>query len=91
MRFGLTILPEIPWAEAAPRWRAAEDLGFDHAWTYDHLVWGGLPESPTTRRSFLAALQPIETWSSCIALVGSESTLAGAASRLFSVAIAACV
>ena len=46
MRFGLTILPEIPWAEAAPRWRAAEDLGFDHAWTYDHLVWGGLPESP---------------------------------------------
>ena len=46
MRFGLTILPEIPWAEAAPRWRAAEELGFDHAWTYDHLVWGGLPESP---------------------------------------------
>jgi len=27
-------------------WRAAEDLGFDHAWTYDHLVWGGLQESP---------------------------------------------
>lgn len=46
MRFGITILPEIPWAEAAPRWRAAEELGFDHAWTYDHLVWGGLPESP---------------------------------------------
>ncbi|WP_295699306.1 LLM class flavin-dependent oxidoreductase [Lapillicoccus sp.] len=46
MRFGLTILPEITWREAAPRWRAAEELGFDHAWTYDHLVWGGLPESP---------------------------------------------
>ncbi|ROR91235.1 LLM class flavin-dependent oxidoreductase [Nocardioides aurantiacus] len=46
MRFGLTILPDLPWAEAAPRWRAAEELGFDHAWTYDHLVWGGLPESP---------------------------------------------
>ncbi|WP_445258866.1 LLM class flavin-dependent oxidoreductase [Nocardioides aurantiacus] len=46
MRFGLTILPDLPWAEAGPRWRAAEDLGFDHAWTYDHLVWGGLPESP---------------------------------------------
>ena len=27
-------------------WRAAEELGFDHAWTYDHLVWGGLPDSP---------------------------------------------
>jgi alkanesulfonate monooxygenase SsuD/methylene tetrahydromethanopterin reductase-like flavin-dependent oxidoreductase (luciferase family) len=21
-------------------------MGFDHAWSYDHLVWGGLPESP---------------------------------------------
>ena len=46
MRFGLTILPEYAWAEAEPRWRAAEELGFDHAWTYDHLVWGGLPDSP---------------------------------------------
>ena len=26
--------------------RAAEELGFDHAWTYDHLVWAGLPDSP---------------------------------------------
>jgi alkanesulfonate monooxygenase SsuD/methylene tetrahydromethanopterin reductase-like flavin-dependent oxidoreductase (luciferase family) len=46
MRFGLTILPEHRWADAAPMWRRAEELGFDHAWTYDHLVWGGLPESP---------------------------------------------
>lgn len=46
MRFGLTILPEYPWAEASRLWRMAEDLGFDHAWTYDHLVWGGLPDSP---------------------------------------------
>jgi alkanesulfonate monooxygenase SsuD/methylene tetrahydromethanopterin reductase-like flavin-dependent oxidoreductase (luciferase family) len=46
MRFGLTILPEHRWSEAAPMWRRAEELGFDHAWTYDHLVWGGLPDSP---------------------------------------------
>jgi alkanesulfonate monooxygenase SsuD/methylene tetrahydromethanopterin reductase-like flavin-dependent oxidoreductase (luciferase family) len=46
MRFGLTILPEHRWSDAAPMWRAAEELGFDHAWTYDHLVWGGLPDSP---------------------------------------------
>ncbi|MDE9366637.1 LLM class flavin-dependent oxidoreductase [Luteipulveratus sp. YIM 133132] len=46
MRFGITILPEYPWAQAAPLWRRAEELGFDHAWTYDHLVWGGLPDSP---------------------------------------------
>ncbi len=46
MRFGLTILPERPWAEAERQWRVTEDLGFDHAWTYDHLVWAGLPDSP---------------------------------------------
>jgi alkanesulfonate monooxygenase SsuD/methylene tetrahydromethanopterin reductase-like flavin-dependent oxidoreductase (luciferase family) len=46
MRFGLTILPEHRWADSAPMWRRAEELGFDHAWTYDHLVWGGLPDSP---------------------------------------------
>jgi alkanesulfonate monooxygenase SsuD/methylene tetrahydromethanopterin reductase-like flavin-dependent oxidoreductase (luciferase family) len=46
MRFGLALLTDQPWAEAAPRWRATEEMGFDHAWTYDHLVWGGLPDSP---------------------------------------------
>jgi alkanesulfonate monooxygenase SsuD/methylene tetrahydromethanopterin reductase-like flavin-dependent oxidoreductase (luciferase family) len=46
VRFGLTILPEERWAQAALKWRAAEDLGWDDQWTYDHLVWGGLPESP---------------------------------------------
>lgn len=46
MRFGITILPEARWVEMAPRWQAAEEMGFDHAWTYDHLVWAGLPDSP---------------------------------------------
>ena len=46
MRFGITILPEHRWTDAAPLWRRAEEYGFDHAWTYDHLVWGGLPDSP---------------------------------------------
>jgi len=46
MRFGITILPEYRWSEAAPRWRRAEELGFDHAWTYDHLTWSGLQDSP---------------------------------------------
>lgn len=46
MRVGITILPEARWADMEPKWRAAEELGFDHAWTYDHLVWGGLPDSP---------------------------------------------
>lgn len=46
MRVGITILPEARWADMAPKWQAAERYGFDHAWTYDHLVWGGLPDSP---------------------------------------------
>ena len=46
MRHGITILPEGTWAQAAPRWTAAEEMGFDHAWTYDHLVWGGLVGVP---------------------------------------------
>ena len=46
MRFGVTILPEYRWRDAAPMWRRAQELGFDHAWTYDHIVWGGLPDSP---------------------------------------------
>ncbi len=46
MRIGITVLPDLPWTEASRRWRACEELGFDHAWTYDHLVWGGLPDRP---------------------------------------------
>ncbi|WP_153397916.1 LLM class flavin-dependent oxidoreductase, partial [Ornithinicoccus halotolerans] len=46
MRYGICILPEYPWSEAASLWRRAEAYGFDHAWTYDHLVWGGLPGAP---------------------------------------------
>ncbi|EWT00933.1 luciferase [Intrasporangium oryzae NRRL B-24470] len=46
MRFGVTILPEHAWSVAAPLWREAEAMGFDHAWTYDHVVWSGLPEAP---------------------------------------------
>jgi len=46
VRYGICILPEHPWSEAEPLWRAAEERGFDHAWTYDHLTWAGLPDSP---------------------------------------------
>ena len=42
MRFGIVILPQYEWPEAARLWRRAEELGFDHAWTYDHLSWRGL-------------------------------------------------
>ena len=46
MRFGVVILPEQPWTAARTLWRRAEELGFDHAWTYDHLAWRSLRDSP---------------------------------------------
>ena len=39
MKFGIQIVPEDPWRTAREKWRQAEQLGFDHAWTYDHLNW----------------------------------------------------
>ncbi|MEJ3403354.1 LLM class flavin-dependent oxidoreductase [Rathayibacter sp. YIM 133350] len=42
MRFGIIILPQHDWPEAERYWRGAEECGFDHAWTYDHLSWRGL-------------------------------------------------
>ena len=46
MRLGLVILPEHPWREAARVWARAEALGFDHAWTYDHIAWRELRDEP---------------------------------------------
>ena len=45
----------------------------------------------TAVRSLRAADQPMETWSSCMALEGIESTLAGVANRLSSWTIPAAV
>lgn len=46
MRFGVVILPDLRWPDARATWTRAEALGFDHAWTYDHLAWGTLRDSP---------------------------------------------
>ena len=46
MRFGIVILPQQSWPEAARHWSKAEQLGFDHAWTYDHLSWRSLANEP---------------------------------------------
>ena len=40
------ILPQESWPTAARRWRKAEEYGFDHAWTYDHLSWRSLADQP---------------------------------------------
>lgn len=39
MRVGVCILPDARWSEARERWVTAEQLGFTHAWVYDHLTW----------------------------------------------------
>jgi alkanesulfonate monooxygenase SsuD/methylene tetrahydromethanopterin reductase-like flavin-dependent oxidoreductase (luciferase family) len=46
VRLGVLILPEHRWAEAAPMWQRAEAMGFDHAWTYDHIAWRSLRDAP---------------------------------------------
>jgi len=40
------ILTEEPWRRNVGRWQTAEALGFDAAWTYDHLHWRGLRGQP---------------------------------------------
>ncbi|GAB2464623.1 alkanesulfonate monooxygenase SsuD/methylene tetrahydromethanopterin reductase-like flavin-dependent oxidoreductase (luciferase family) [Conyzicola lurida] len=46
MRHGITILAQDSWPEARRKWVLAEELGFDHAWTYDHLSWRSLADEP---------------------------------------------
>jgi alkanesulfonate monooxygenase SsuD/methylene tetrahydromethanopterin reductase-like flavin-dependent oxidoreductase (luciferase family) len=46
MRVGVAILPDTTWADNATRWRRTEELGFDSAWTYDHVWWRTLRDSP---------------------------------------------
>jgi alkanesulfonate monooxygenase SsuD/methylene tetrahydromethanopterin reductase-like flavin-dependent oxidoreductase (luciferase family) len=44
MRHGIVILPQFTWSEGRRYWEQAEELGFDHAWTYDHLSWTSLAD-----------------------------------------------
>lgn len=46
MRVGITLLPELAWPADRERWRRVEAYGFDHAWTFDHLAWRSLADSP---------------------------------------------
>jgi alkanesulfonate monooxygenase SsuD/methylene tetrahydromethanopterin reductase-like flavin-dependent oxidoreductase (luciferase family) len=46
VRVGVVLLPEHPWPRAKELWQRCEALGFDHAWTYDHLSWRSLRDDP---------------------------------------------
>ncbi|MEU6867655.1 LLM class flavin-dependent oxidoreductase [Streptomyces sp. NPDC046876] len=39
MRVGVRILPSSHWKSARHSWRLADEMGFEHAWTYDHVAW----------------------------------------------------
>ncbi|PXX56279.1 alkanesulfonate monooxygenase SsuD/methylene tetrahydromethanopterin reductase-like flavin-dependent oxidoreductase (luciferase family) [Nocardia tenerifensis] len=46
MRHGVLILPDRRWSQARAKWVRAEELGFAHAWVYDHLMWRWLRDKP---------------------------------------------
>jgi alkanesulfonate monooxygenase SsuD/methylene tetrahydromethanopterin reductase-like flavin-dependent oxidoreductase (luciferase family) len=46
VRHGVVVLPEHRAPDARLLFRRAEELGFDHAWTYDHLAWRWLRTQP---------------------------------------------
>jgi alkanesulfonate monooxygenase SsuD/methylene tetrahydromethanopterin reductase-like flavin-dependent oxidoreductase (luciferase family) len=46
MRLSTVILPIYRWGEGREVWRRAEELGFDTAYTYDHLSWRTFRDGP---------------------------------------------
>ncbi|GEA79979.1 luciferase [Cellulomonas uda] len=46
MQVGVVILPQERWATQREKWRRAQEMGFAHAWTYDHLAWRSLADEP---------------------------------------------
>jgi alkanesulfonate monooxygenase SsuD/methylene tetrahydromethanopterin reductase-like flavin-dependent oxidoreductase (luciferase family) len=69
VRVGIVILPQRRWKQQREQWQRAEEMGFDHAWTYDHLVWDPLAGTswgatvPTLTAAALATSQiRLGTW-----------------------------
>jgi alkanesulfonate monooxygenase SsuD/methylene tetrahydromethanopterin reductase-like flavin-dependent oxidoreductase (luciferase family) len=46
MRLGVVVLPELRWRQAREQWSRLDEWGFHSAWTYDHLAWRSLADSP---------------------------------------------
>jgi alkanesulfonate monooxygenase SsuD/methylene tetrahydromethanopterin reductase-like flavin-dependent oxidoreductase (luciferase family) len=45
LKLGVLIVPEKRWPENSRRWAMVEELGFDSAWTYDHIWWRSLRDN----------------------------------------------
>ncbi|WP_031068415.1 LLM class flavin-dependent oxidoreductase [Streptomyces sp. NRRL WC-3742] len=76
LRHGVVLLPERRWAEARGRWQRAEELGFDHAWTYDHLMWRMLRAEP-----WFAAVPTLAAAAAVTSRIGIGTLVAGPAFR----------
>jgi alkanesulfonate monooxygenase SsuD/methylene tetrahydromethanopterin reductase-like flavin-dependent oxidoreductase (luciferase family) len=46
VRLGVVIMPEHSGPNGPAIWQRAEQAGFAHAWTFDHLAWRGRPDGP---------------------------------------------
>ncbi len=46
MRIGVVVLPELPWTAQVRQWQRLDEWGFHAAYTYDHLAWRSLADSP---------------------------------------------
>ena len=46
VQVGIVLLPQERWATQRDKWLRAQDMGFAHAWTYDHLAWRTLADEP---------------------------------------------
>ena len=46
MRIGVVVLPELPWTTQVRQWQRLDEWGFHAAYTYDHLAWRSLADSP---------------------------------------------
>src|SRR4051812_40740086 len=46
MRIGVVVLPELPWAQQVRQWQRLDEWGYHAAYTYDHLGWRSLADSP---------------------------------------------
>jgi alkanesulfonate monooxygenase SsuD/methylene tetrahydromethanopterin reductase-like flavin-dependent oxidoreductase (luciferase family) len=61
VRVGIVILPQRRWEQQREQWRRVEELGFDHAWTYDHLTWDPLAGTPWGATVPVLAAAALET------------------------------
>jgi alkanesulfonate monooxygenase SsuD/methylene tetrahydromethanopterin reductase-like flavin-dependent oxidoreductase (luciferase family) len=66
MRLSTVILPMDRWTASREKWRRAEELGFDAAYTYDHLAWLRLADRPWFAAVPTLAAAALETSRLCL-------------------------